>query len=103
MIPPLTGESVDEVLRALRYPKVQKAAPTKLGPDLWFEDILVLAQLVRGEQQVPSLSEDPDDHKYIAAAIEGRATFVVTGDPDLLTLREHEGVRIISPRVFLEL
>jgi putative PIN family toxin of toxin-antitoxin system len=99
----LSGEIVDEILRALSYPKVQKASRTKLEPDLWFEDIIVLAQLVSGEQQVPSLSEDPDDDKYIAAAIEGRATFVVTGDPDLLTLREHEGVRIVSPRAFLEL
>ena len=99
----LSEEIVAEVLRALSYPKVQKASRTKLEPDLWFEDIIVLAQLVSGEQQVLSLSEDPDDDKYLAAAIEGRATLVVTGDPHLLTLHAHEGVRIVSPRAFLEL
>lgn len=99
----LSSEIIDEVLLALAYPKVQKAARTKLEPDLWFEDIVVLAQLVTGQQKVPPLSEDPDDDKYVAAAIEGRATFVVTGDPDLLTLKEHEGVRIVSPRTFLAL
>jgi putative PIN family toxin of toxin-antitoxin system len=90
---------VEEVLQALAYPKVRKAARTKLEPDLWFEDIVVLAQLVAG-QEIPPLSEDPDDDKYVAAAIEGRATFVVTGDPDLRTLKEHEGVRIVSPRTW---
>ena len=99
----LSSEIIHEVLLALAYPKVQKAARTKLEPDLWFEDIVVLAQLVTGQQKVPPLSEDPDDDKYAAAAIEGRATFVVTGDPDLLTLKEHEGVRIVSPRTFLTL
>lgn len=99
----LSSEIIDEVLLALAYPKVQKAARTKLQPDLWFEDIVVLAQLVTGQQKVPPLSEDPDDDKYVAAAIEGRATFVVTGDPDLLTLTGHEGVRIVSPRTFLTL
>ena len=39
----------------------------------------------------------------MAAAIEGRAAFLVTGDPDLLTLGEHEGIRIITPRAFLDL
>lgn len=99
----LSSEIIDEVLQALAYPKVQKVARTKLEPDLWFEDIVVLAQLVAGQQEIPPLSEDPDDDKYVAAAIEGRATFVVTGDPDLLRLKEHEGVRIVSPRTFLTL
>jgi hypothetical protein len=29
--------------------------------------------------------------------LEGRATFVATGDPDLLEVREHGGIRIVSP------
>jgi hypothetical protein len=44
---------------------------SRLEPDLWFEDIVVLAQLVTGQQKVPPLSEDPDDDKYVAGAIEG--------------------------------
>jgi putative PIN family toxin of toxin-antitoxin system len=99
----VSADIVEEVLQALAYPKIRKAARTKREPELWFEDIIVLAQLVAGQQEIPPLSEDPDDDKYVAAAIEGRATFVVTGDPDLLTLKEHEGVRIVSPRTFLTL
>jgi len=89
---------VDEVLRALAYPKVRKYIRRGLDPELWFEDIVVLAQFVAGEYEVAGVSDDPDDDKYIAAAVEGRAAFVVTGDPDLLALKEHEGIRIVSPR-----
>jgi putative PIN family toxin of toxin-antitoxin system len=94
---------VDEVLRALAYPKVRKYIRPGLDPELWFEDIVVLSHLVSPEHELAGASRDPDDDKYIAAAIEGRAGFVAAGDSDLLNLKEYEGIRVVSPRVFLDL
>jgi uncharacterized protein len=91
---------VEEVLRALAYPKVRKYIRPGLDVELWFEDIVVLAHLVAGERELEGASKDRDDDKYIAAAIEGQAGFVVAGDSDLLDLKEYEGIRIVSPRVF---
>jgi uncharacterized protein len=99
----LSEPIIEEVIEALRYPKVQKAARSKIDPSLWFEDLVVLSQLVSEHSEVPRLSADPDDDKYIACAIAGRATFIVTGDPHLLDVRQHETVRIVSPREFLDL
>ncbi len=99
----LSTPIVEEVLQALAYPKIRKAVRTKVEAELWFEDILVLAHLITGEHSISNVSEDPDDDKYIAAAIEGRAVFVVSGDVDLLNVGEHQGVRIIKPRAFLDL
>ena len=98
----LSAAIVDEVLEALAYPKILKRARTKVEPDLWFEDVVVLAEFVT-DHEIGSVSRDPDDDKYIAAAIEGRASFVVSGDPDLLDIKEHSGVRIVNPRAFLDL
>jgi predicted nucleic acid-binding protein len=42
----LSAAIVEEVLKALAYPKVLKTARTKVDPDLWFEDIVVLAAFV---------------------------------------------------------
>ena len=39
----LSAEITEEVLQALAYPKVLKSARTKVEPDLWFEDIVMLA------------------------------------------------------------
>jgi hypothetical protein len=72
-------------------------------PELWFEDIVVLADMVAGELQVAGVCDDPDDDKYLAAALEGRAAYVVTGDQRFLEPREHEGVQIVKPRAFLEM
>ena len=99
----LSTEIAAEVLHSLAYPTVLKAARSRTEPELWFEDILVLAEMIPGEHQVAGISADPDDDKYIAAAIEGRAAFVVSGDPDLLEVVEHQGIRFVTPRAFLDL
>ena len=45
---------------------------------------------------------DPDDDKFLAAAVGGRADYLVTGDvSDLLHLGEYKGVAIVSPRDFV--
>jgi hypothetical protein len=94
---------IDEVLQALSYPKVQRLIRRDLDPKLWFEDIIVLADLVADTRTVSGVCSDPDDDKYLAAALEGRAAFVVSGDRHLLTLGEYEGVRIVSPHAFLDI
>ena len=99
----LSPAIVDETLRALAYTKVRKYLRRTVDPELWFEDIVLLAELVAGDYAMSGASTDPDDDKYLAAALEGRATLVVTGDTDLLALGEYEGIRIVSPRVCLGL
>jgi hypothetical protein len=93
----------EEVIRALGYPKVRKLIRPGIEVERWFEDIVVLADMVAGTREFSGICEDPDDDKYVAAALEGRAACVVTGDQDLLALREYEGVSIVTPRTFLEL
>jgi putative PIN family toxin of toxin-antitoxin system len=99
----LSPAIVEETLRALTYTRVKKCVRRTVDPELWFEDIVLLAELVAGDCAMSGASPDPDDDKYLAAALEGRATLVVTGDPDLLALGSYQGIRIVSPRVFLGL
>jgi len=97
----LSPPIVDEVLRALGYRRVRRLVR---GADaqLWFEDIVFLADVV-ADTRLFRICEDPDDDKYLAAAIEGRAGHVVTGDRRFLALGEHAGVEIVTPRAFLDL
>ena len=68
-----------EVLRALAYPKVQRLIRGDLDLALSFEDILVLADLVADAPHIAGICADPDDDKYVAAALTGRAGLIVTG------------------------
>jgi putative PIN family toxin of toxin-antitoxin system len=97
----LSPAIIDEVLRALGYRKVHRLLR---GADaqLWFEDLVVLAVVV-ADRELSGVCEDPDDDKYLAAALEGRASHVVTGDRRFLALGEHAGVKIVPPRSFLDL
>lgn len=99
----LSPAIVEEVFRALAYPKVRRHIRGGITPELWFEDILVLADMTAGERGLSRVCEDPDDDKYVAAALEGRAAFIVTGDQQFLALRAHEGVKLVTPRMFLAL
>ncbi len=48
-----------------------------------------------------AVCSDPDDDKFIAAALAGNAQFVISGDRALLRVREHGGVRIMAPGAFV--
>jgi putative PIN family toxin of toxin-antitoxin system len=43
---------------------------------------------------------DEDDDMVIATAIAGEAVCIVTGDKDLLVLKEHQGITILKPADF---
>jgi uncharacterized protein len=45
---------------------------------------------------------DKDDDELLAAALAGSAELIVTGDKDLLTLKGFRGIKILSPRQFVE-
>jgi len=45
---------------------------------------------------------DPDDLMVLGTATGANASFIVTGDRDLLTLGSYEGVSIGTPRIFWE-
>ncbi len=93
-----------EVRCALSYPKVRKYIKSSDEDlELWVASIELIAQPVDGKIRIRAVAEDPDDDKYIEAAVEGLAQFVVTGDKHILALKFYENIRIVTPRVFLHL
>jgi uncharacterized protein len=61
-----------------------------------------LCQFVEPELLSERICRDPDDDVVLATALAGKADVIVTGDDDLLVLKEFRGIRILSPRQFLE-
>lgn len=45
---------------------------------------------------VPSVSRDRNDDIFLATAVAANATYLVSEDNDLLVLREHEGIPIVT-------
>jgi uncharacterized protein len=92
---------LEEVSRRLAHPRItgrysitdeDRAAVVRL--------LLAEAIIVPGSSEV-SVTRDPSDDKIISAALESGADYIVTGDKDLLTIGEYQGVAIISPAHFM--
>ncbi|MBI2659637.1 putative toxin-antitoxin system toxin component, PIN family [Candidatus Woesearchaeota archaeon] len=46
---------------------------------------------------------DKKDNKIVECAFDGKADYIVTGDPDLLVLKEFKGIKIVKAKDFLEM
>jgi uncharacterized protein len=92
---------LDELIAKLALPRI------RIKYHLDFETVEALIALIalRGELVQPirriHICRDPKDDMFIEAAIAGAARLIVTGDEDLLVLKQFEGIRIVTPRVFL--
>lgn len=71
------------------------------------EDIVALVDLIRlrGELVNPKrrvkVCRDPNDDRFLEAALAGDADAIVSGDADLLVLTPFEGISILRPAAFL--
>ena len=65
-------------------------------------DALVLGAHTTLSPPLPeAVCTDPDDDKFIAAALAGGAALVISGDRALLKVKEYAGVRIVTPGAFV--
>ncbi len=99
-----SGAIFDEVRRSLTYPKVRRYLSLSHEEiDRWVIALALIAEPTEGCFKLRAVENDPDDDKYLVAALEGRAGYLVSGDSDLLELHEYKGVRIVTAREFLSL
>ena len=95
---------IKEIKRILLYPKIQKYhCKTVQEIDEYFEDILIFAWVVEGEEKIDVIIDDPTDNKYLACADEGEADYIVSGDDHLLDLGTYEVTKIVKAKTFLKI
>ncbi len=58
------------------------------------------AELVSHASVVSGICRDPDDDAILSSALSAKAEYLVTGDSDLLQLREFHGIKILTPAAF---
>ena len=92
---------VEELGRVLSYPRIRNAR--------WMTEaeIVELLELIAAESVMvegsleANASRDPSDNMFLAAAVEGDADYIVSGDRDLLTLKAYRAIPILRPAAFL--
>lgn len=99
-----TEKIMQEAWRVLFYERVRKISYLSKQE---VNDLLL--ELQNGAILIPTtldlkiIKKDPTDDKYIMAAIEGKADYIVSGDQHLLELKKYENIKIITPREFVEI
>lgn len=93
----LTREMLADVLEKLTR-KLKLPAPQARQ----ITDFLANNSRVIKAARVPARTcRDPDDENVLGAA-KAEADFIITGDQDLLVLKEYGGARILTPRAYWE-
>lgn len=59
--------------------------------------------MVKTKGNLRGICRDPKNDMVIECAVIAGADLIVTGDKDLLTVKTYEGIRVLTPREFLQL
>jgi|SRR3989344_5079647 len=70
--------------------------------ELW-ESLMLEKCLIVEPTEKFNVVENPDDNKFIEAAVAGNAKYIVSQDKHLLKLRRFRDIEIINPEDFLKL
>ena len=98
IIPLLSRETFDEFRRVLTYSKFS-LSPQEIHAVIENE-ILQYFDVIDTVETITGICRDPHDEKFLAVAERGKASYVVTGDQDLLELQTFRSVRIVTPKEF---
>ena len=60
-----------------------------------FDIIINKIKIVETKSKI-NVCRDPDDNKFLECAIDGNAIYIISGDQDLLTIKQYNGVLIIT-------
>ncbi|MBP6472185.1 MAG: putative toxin-antitoxin system toxin component, PIN family [Chloroflexi bacterium] len=90
-----------ELIDVLNRPRLRPYL--KADPQVLINLIETDAEFVNGELALPGACRDPKDDKFIACAVEGNASYIVTGDKDLLDLGVYQMVKVVRAWDFLTL
>ena len=91
----------DKILDEYEATIHKKIIKKKILDDVLYEKFL---QDVKFFESVSDLKicRDPDDDKFINCAIDAKAIYIVSGDNDLLTIKNFAGIEIVTAREFYE-
>lgn len=86
-------ETLQEFQETVSRPKFQLSPSEVLAI---FYLIISSCEIVLARQRAKVRCRDPDDQKFLDCAVAGKADFLVTGDRDLLTMRNVSRTKIVT-------
>lgn len=91
----VSREILEEVTVIANEPKIQKYVEQESIAD-FLRDLASSGSFVRIRSRFKAVKEDADDDVVLRTAIDGKASFIVSGDSHLLGMGKFRKVRIIT-------
>lgn len=100
----ISPQILREIKEVIFRPKIKKLSSwTDKKREELIEDLAKIALLTPGSLKLKVIAEDPPDDKFVVAAVEGKAGYIVTGDEHLRKLGSYQGIKILTPREFVKI
>jgi putative PIN family toxin of toxin-antitoxin system len=88
---------IDELAEVLQRKKLAKPVQaTGLAPAQMLRNYQKLATTITARRLAQQVSRDADDDAVLACALAAQADLIVSGDDDLLVLKQFHGIRIVT-------
>jgi putative PIN family toxin of toxin-antitoxin system len=97
----VSNETINEFSDTFVRAKFDKYLSLELRLQIIVE-FKIIAKLINPKILITAC-RDPKDNKFLELAISGRATYIITGDEDLLVLNPFQDVSIVSASAFLNI
>nr|MBI4157064.1 putative toxin-antitoxin system toxin component, PIN family [Candidatus Woesearchaeota archaeon] len=99
-----TIEILNEIEDVIRRPKFNDVmVKANLTPDQIIQKIVSLSHLVIAPKLNIKVCRDEKDDKFLECAESAKVDYIISGDKDLLDLKEYKGILIIRTTRILEL
>lgn len=97
--PVVTPEIIGEFDDVVSRPRIKRHIG-EITPAIFKREYLLFAHMVHPHERV-MICDDPDDNMLLECAQTADADYIVTGDDDLLRLKQFGTARIITPAEFV--
>lgn len=88
-------EIIDEFVRTMKNFKIRMSDNMIKE---WKNLILKKAIIIKPTKKINIVKDNPDDNKFIEAAVTGKAKIIISQDKHLLNLKEYKNINIINPK-----
>ena len=101
----ISEDILSEIIKVLnRESKFQKyISNLKLSIEDLLRTILSISILIETKTKLNIIKADPKDNIILEAAVEGKGEYIISYDNHLLNMIEFRGIKIISPKEFIDL
>ena len=94
-------EELKDVINRTRIVNLTKMSENERED--FIDEIVRRSEVTQGRQFSQIIGRDFKDDKFLACGVEGKADYIITGDEDLLVLKEYEGIKIVKSKEFLDM